>query len=44
MEKKKYQAPQMKVHEMEPMSIICTSVTGNGNEPYEIGSTDDWFE
>ena len=43
MKKKPYLAPQMKVHEMEPMSIICQSVAGSQNEKYEVGSTDGWF-
>ena len=33
----------MKVHEMEPMSIICQSVGGSENEKYEVVNPDDWF-
>ena len=43
MNKKKYLAPRMRVHEMEPASIICQSLSGSENEKYEIGNTDDWF-
>ena len=43
MSKKKYQTPRMRVHEMEPASIICQSVAGSQNEKYEVGSTEGWF-
>lgn len=33
-EKKKYEAPEMKVHQVKPASIICTSLTSTQNEEY----------
>ena len=44
MSKKKYLSPRMKVVEVDARQIICASpMTGNENEKYEIGSTEDWF-
>ena len=45
MNKKQYQAPQMKVAKAVQTEIICSSpVTSNTpNEQYEEGSTEGWY-
>ncbi|GEM_PF-3792332 len=42
-EKKQYEAPQVRVHQVKQRNIICTSPEALGNEQYESGSTDGWY-